>query len=353
MMLSRKWILAGALFTVVVVAGIFLATQQNWIQGKEKPNDGADSLEMIETLTPEIATLSENIHQNPKDHALYYARANAYYEFGNVKYALLDFQTAYRMDSTNASYALGFSDCLFYLNNAEGAIAVLEDFRLHDPNNVDVLVTLAVDYFKLPKPELQKSISLLDEAIKLDVQNPDAYFFKGMIFKESGDTARAISSFQTTVEVDPDFQEAYMQLGNLYALQKNKLALQYYDDAIRLDSTDREAAYAKAKFYQDNGSLTQAIADYKAMIVADPQDAQAIYNLATIYYGIDSISAAYKYYELAIRQAPAKAMSYYGKGLCAEELKKRDEAISLYTQALNLDPDLQEAEERLNILNAQ
>ena len=89
------------------------------------------------------------------------------------------------------------------------------------------------------------------------------------------------------------------------------------------------------------------------MIVKDPQDADAIYNLATIYYGIDSIATAYKYYELAIRQAPANAISYYGKGLCAEELKKRDEAISLYTQALNLDPDLQEAEKRLNILNAQ
>lgn len=353
MMLSRKWILAGAVFTIVAVVGLFLLNKSGWIQNRGKSDVEADSLDMIETVTPEIAALSENIHRNPKDHALYYARANAYYEFGNVKYALLDYQAAYQMDSTNANYALGFSDCLFDLNNAEGAIAVLEDYRLHDGNNVDVLVTLAVDYFKLPKPEMQKSIALLDEAIKLDVQNPDAYFFKGMIFKESGDTARAISSFQTTVEVDPDFQEAYMQLGNLYAAQKNKLALQYYDDAIRLDSTDRQASYAKAKFYQDIGSLSQAIADYKAMIVKDPQDADAIYNLATIYYGIDSIATAYKYYELAIRQAPANAISYYGKGLCAEELKKRDEAISLYTQALNLDPDLQEAEKRLNILNAQ
>ncbi len=352
-MFSRKGLILGIVALVAVVAGILFAVQPAWLSGRHGEDDQADSLDMIETLTPEITTLSENIHRTPNDPALYYARANAYFDYGNIKYALQDFQQAYQMDSTNASYALGFSDCLFELNNAEGAIAVLEDYRKHEPNNVDVLITLAVDYFKLPKPELLKSIQLLDEAIKLDVQNPDAYFFKGMIFKESGDTARAISSFQTTVEVDPDFQEAYMQLGNLYAAQENKLALQYYDDAIRLDSTDREAAYAKAKFYQDNGSLTQAISDYKTMIIKDPQDAEAIYNLATIYYGIDSIAAAYKYYELAIRQAPAVGISYYGKGLCAEELKKFDEAISLYTQALNLDPDLVEAEKRLQYLNAQ
>jgi|MGYP003449456646 tetratricopeptide (TPR) repeat protein len=44
-------------------------------------------------------------------------------------------------------------------------------------------------------------------------------------------------------------------------------------------------------------------------------------------------------------------MGYYGKGLCAEELKNKEEAISLYNQALNLDPDLKVAEERLLILN--
>ena len=87
------------------------------------------------------------------------------------------------------------------------------------------------------------------------------------------------------------------------------------------------------------------------MIIRNPQDADAIYNLATIYYGIDSIEKSYRYYELAIRQAPAKAMSYYGKGLCAEELKRTEEAISLYNQALNLDPDLKIAEERLLQLN--
>jgi tetratricopeptide (TPR) repeat protein len=52
-----------------------------------------------------------------------------------------------------------------------------------------------------------------------------------------------------------------------------------------------------------------------------------------------------------LKQAPAKAMGYYGKGLCAEELKNKEEAISLYNQALNLDPDLKVAEERLLILN--
>ena len=157
--------------------------------------------------------------------------------------------------------------------------------------------------------------------------------------------------FQTTIEVDPDYYSAYMQLGTAYADKNDPIAIKYLNNAIALNDTSSEAYYAIAKFYQDRGEITNAINYYKNIITRNPQDADAIYNLATIYYGIDSIEKSYRFYELAIRQAPAKAMSYYGKGLCAEELKRTDEAISLYNQALNLDPDLKMAEERLLQLN--
>jgi len=351
-MFSRKWLLAG-IATLVAVAGVSLLLFKPAIfQGRTDDQSGGDSLEMIESLTPEIAALSENIRKSPKDPGLYFARANAYFDFGNMKYALADFEKAYRMDSTNAAHALGFSDCLFELNNAEGAIAVLEDYLVHDPENVDILINLGIDYFLLPKPEYQKAIDALNAALKVDIQNADAYFYKGLIYKESGEIDKAASNFQTAVEVDPDYYDAYMQLGLVYAGKKDPIAIEYFDNAIALDSTSTEAHYAKAKFLQDAGRINEAISFYRNLITKNPQDAQAIYNLATVYYGIDSIDQAYRFYELAIRQAPAKAMSYYGKGLCAEELKKRDEAISLYTQALNLDPDLTEAEERLQQLNA-
>lgn len=353
-MKDRKWLWISVTGILLLMAAAIIVIKPSWLPGGGgKEVEVSDSLAMIEQLTPEIGTLSESIHQNPNDPGFYFARANAYFDYGNLKYALQDFEKAYRIDSTNPAHVLGFSDCLFFLNNAEGAISVLEDYRLHDPANLDVLVTLAVDYYKLPKPQLQKSIDILNEALKLDIQHADAYFYKGMIYKESGDTSKAISNFQTTVEVDPDYYDAYMQLGLLYAAQENNLALQYLNNALALDSTSREAHYAIAKFYQDTGKMSTAISYYRQLIADNPQDADAIYNLATIYYGVDSIKAAYRFYDLAIRQAPAKAMGYYGKGLCAEELKNTQEAISLYTQALNLDPDLTAAEEKLKQLNAE
>ncbi len=306
---------------------------------------------MVEQLTPEIAELSTQIIGNPQNAELFYARANEYFDFGNMKFALEDYKKAYALDSNNAAHALGLSDCLFELNNADGAIGILKNYLQHEPGNIDILMNLGIDYFLLPKPEYQKAIATFNEILKLEVQNAEAYFYKGLIYKESGDTTKAISNFQTAVETEPDFYDAYMQLGLLYAAKGDDIAIKYFNNAISLNTNSNEAHYAKAKYYQDKGRINEAIDYYKKIITADPQDADAIYNLATIYYGVDSIQQAYRFYDLAIKQAPAKAMSYYGKGLCAEELKNTEEAISLYNQALNLDPELSLAEEQLLKLN--
>lgn len=350
-MFRNKWIAGGSIAAVIIAVGILLSKQHVFPFGK-KADAGVDSLAMIEKLTPAIEDLSGQIKKTPENAGLYYARANEYFDYGNLKYAMLDYQKAYQMDSTNPAHALGLSDCLFEVNNADGAIGVLMDFLKSDPNNTDILLNLGIDYFLLPKPEYQKAMDAFNQVLKLDVQNADAYFYKGLIYKESGDTAKAISNFQTTVETDPDYYDAFMQLGSIYSAKKDPMALQYFDNAIALNDTSNEAQYAKAKFFQDNGELSEAISYYKKIITQSPQDANAIYNLATIYFGIDSIEKAYRFYDLCTRQAPANAMGYYGKGLCAEELKNYDEAVSLYTQALNLNPDLNDATARLNKLKS-
>ncbi len=352
-MFSKRKILILVIGLLVLTAGFFLFRDRIF-SGKGSPDGPViDSLAMIEKLTPQIEELSNLIKENPNDANLYYARGNAYFDFGNLKFALLDYEKAYHMDSTDAKIALGLSDCLFEVNNADGAIGILQNYLRTDPQNTDILFNLGLDYYYLPKPQYQKAIDAFNEVLKLDIQYADAYFYKGMVYKESGDTAKAISNFQTAVETDPDYFDAFMQLGIIYAAKKNDLAVKYFDNAIAVNDTSTEAQYAKAKYFQDRGKLKDAIGYYHEMIVKNPQDADAIYNLATIYFGMDSIQKAYYFYGLAIKQSPAKASAYYGKGLCAEEMKKTEEAISLYNQALNLNPDLKDAEERLLKLNAE
>jgi tetratricopeptide (TPR) repeat protein len=193
----------------------------------------------------------------------------------------------------------------------------------------------------------------LNELLKDNLQNANAYFYKGLIYKESGDTAKAVSSFQTCTEVDPDYYDAWMQLGLLYAAKGDPLAIRYYDNAIAVSDSSQEAEYAKAKFFQDVGNITDAIEYYRRLIVKDPQDADALYNLATIYFGVDSLDKAYRFFDLAIKQSPGKAYAHYGKGLCAEKMGKKEEALAYFKQAIALDPQLTFIEEKIQALNAE
>ncbi|MEZ5014571.1 MAG: tetratricopeptide repeat protein [Chitinophagales bacterium] len=340
------------LIPVVVLAllAAILFLRRDSIFGGGAHASDKDSMAVVEQLTPQIASLSLEIKKAPEDAGLYFARANAYYDYGNLKYALSDYTKAYQLDSLVPAHVLGLSDCLLELNNADGAIGLLIEYLRHDPDNIDINMNLGMDYFLLPEPKYTLALESFNKVLKQDLHNADAYFYKGLVFRETGDTTSAISSFQTTIETDPDYYDAYMQLGLIMAARHNKLALTYYDNAISLCDTCGEAHYAKAKYLQDNGKVRDAINNYKQLIIKSPQDADAIYNLATLYYGIDSIEQAYRFFDLTIKQSPARAMAYYGKGVCAEELKKTDEAISLYTQALNLDPELKEAEEKLQKL---
>jgi tetratricopeptide (TPR) repeat protein len=101
-MISKKGLVIGIIGAAVITAGILLA-KSNVFKGGNKNEVAVDSLEMAEQLTPQIADLSLQINGNPQNAGLYYARANEYFNFGNLKFALDDYKKAFLLDSTNAT----------------------------------------------------------------------------------------------------------------------------------------------------------------------------------------------------------------------------------------------------------
>ena len=95
------------------------------------------------------------------------------------KYAEADYARAFELDSNNATYVLGWSDCLFDMNEVSKAVEMLENYQLRIPGNPDIMFSLAVDYFLLPQPKYPQSIDLLNEILKQDIQNAPAYFTRG------------------------------------------------------------------------------------------------------------------------------------------------------------------------------
>ena len=89
---------------------------------------------------------------------------------------------------------------------------------------------------------------------------------KGFNLKEKGDTSAAIKTFQKAVENNPQYFEAFMQLGMLMQAQNNKLALNYFNNALKIKPNSEEALYGRGLWYQDHNDFNKAIQDRKSVV---------------------------------------------------------------------------------------
>lgn len=286
---------------------------------------------------PVIQNLTKQLEVDNDNPDLYYERAVAYSQLGNSTNALSDVAKALQFDSTNAEYYVLLGEIYFTKQEYTRALNALGKGYSIAPDDTALLLLYAK--YALMMGEREKSIKLLDEALKKNMFNTQAYFLKGLVFKEIGDTAKAISNFQTAVEQNPRYYEAYMQLGLLFSKKKNKLALDYFNNALKIDSSSYEAKYAIAMHHQEMKEYDKALELYRQFILNFPQDKEAYFNTGYIYLQIDSIEKATRSFERAIGVAPDYADAYYMRGLCAEVVKDFKNAKFFYQQTLNLNPE--------------
>src|SRR6185436_14240748 len=181
---------------------------------------------------------------------------------------------------SKAEYYLLLGDIYFSKLFIAQAVSSFEKCAALDPKNIAAELRLAELFLYLKK--YQECINHADNALRIDKTNAKAYFIKGFMFKETGDTARAISSFQTATEQNPRYFDAYMQLGNLLTQKKSSLALNYYDHALQLSKDDPDALYGKAMYYQENEAIDTAEKIYRKILETNPDYKEALFNLGYI-----------------------------------------------------------------------
>lgn len=294
---------------------------------------------------PQFKDLSAAIKKNPDNPEVYYKRGQAFLASKYYEGAINDFQKALNLNDKDVKYYYGLAEAYFLSKQVKKAIETLNQAIKIDPNNFDSHARLAWLYYYVKSYD--PAIQAVNEAIRLQPFNERVYYLKGNIYKEKGDTLKAISSYQTAVEQRSDFYEAYLQLGLLEATQNNKLAIDYLDNALRIDSNSIEALYGKAHYYQDAKDFKKALALYKKIIEKDPQFAKAFYNLGYIYLEMDSLQKANKYFDLTIKMLPEYGEAYFGRGFTYEQLGKKDLAKMDYQNALNILGEHEEAENGL------
>lgn len=294
-----------------------------------------------------ISLLSEKILENPNDTSLLHSRADLFLINGNLEGALLDLEYLYQLDSNNYQNLSNLSHVYYQLGEKgkidyfRKALLLLDKEIVTLKNELKDLSLRYKLYYYISKHK--KSLFDINNVLKLDKYIAEAYYYKGLNFFKLGDTAKAISQFQTSVEQDPDYVNAYVLLGHIYDLKGDSISELYYNNALMVDSTSTTVLYNKGKYYQDNQKLDEAKSCYLAVLRFDSKYINAYYNLGFVSLLQKNYLDGANYFSEVIYLKPDYATAYFSRGLCFKSLGEFKKANFDFRKTLELDPDFKEA----------
>lgn len=299
---------------------------------------------------PALQKITEEIKKDPDNASLYFQRGDMLDHMQMDSLALIDYKKAISLDSNRAEYYSAVGDMLFENHDLDGSVQWIEKALQLNPDDRKAHLKLAKVFLYIE--EYNMALKEINNVLRQDVYDPEGYYLKGMVYKSLKDSSKSISSFLTAIQVEPEYRDAMVQLGIMYAAQSNPLALQYYDNAYTLDTTNVFPLYARGVFYQDKGDYELAKQEYVNTIMKDRFYKNSYYNLGYIFMQQDSTQKALRQYDILTKLDPQDPEAYFNRGLAYEAMGKKEEAIIDYKQALVFDNNYRDPQERLELLGA-
>lgn len=186
-----------------------------------------------------------------------------------------------------------------------------------------------------------KAISNFEQAIKEDPEFAEAYFNIGYCHDELGEHHEAVTAFKKAIQLKPDFIEAHYNLGIAYdELKQFQESIEAYQRASELKPDFFEAFFnlgvtlGKVSRHQD------AVNAFKQAIKISPDDSESHLNLGIAYGHLSLYQEALEALKQAIRINPDDPQAHYSIGIVFLSLDDRNSALQEYKILKELDLDI-------------
>ncbi|HZV70311.1 MAG TPA: tetratricopeptide repeat protein [Saprospiraceae bacterium] len=332
---------ARATGVAFLLSFIIISSQGCKSGNRQTDEDGLTGNPVIDRLTDSIKAAPENV-------GLYLRRAQVFYDQQAYDQAIADLANVMKLDSINLRAHHLLADV--YLDHLQSSLALqtLERASRLYPDSIPTKLKLTE--FQLILKQYGAAMNTLADIMKIHPGDPEALFMLGMVYRDQGKTEQAIGAFQSAVERNPDNAEAWVILGDLMDRTHNPLAIQYFDNAIRVAPKNVATWHAKAYFLQNNDKIPEALEIYRHIHSLDPQYAEAYLNAAILLMYHDSLDAASKELDILQKIDPTNAAAWFYKGKLHQLRGENDQAKASYEQALRLDDKYEQAIDALEEL---
>lgn len=170
------------------------------------------------------------------------------------------------------------------------------------------------------------------------------YFQQGRQHYIQNRLEQAVEALQHAIRLNPDYAEAHLLLGNVYAkLLRWKEAIESYKQSIRINPDSAEAHYNWASAYANIGSYREAVEPFKRAIQINPALFEPHLNLGVTYGKMGLFDEAIEELRRALSIRPDSAEAHYNVGVVHGRRGQWREAVEEYKQAIRIKPDYAEA----------
>ena len=340
-----------------IVVALFSCKEEN--KTDYNPQTYTDLVEIDSTNIKKLMAIETLILNNPNSEEGYYQRANYRLDNNDLDGAFLDINKAMKIAPRNPD--INLTKGLVYIKKGEieKGIPFLERTIELDSMHTDGNLELA--YYYLAAKNFHTSFTLINRVIQKDKFLAKPYYLKGLWYEQKGNDDLAISSYQTAIERNPNYYEAYLALGSIHDKNDDPLAIQYFNSAIAVWPTSIEAWRAKGMSFYDHNEFEEAMLCFDTILSIDSTFEVSYFDMGRTLIDLcyvdnskqknDSLlSEAISNFDKALAINSNYVPARYNRALCLEEQGNAQLATQEYKAILQSEPNYEPAIEALNRL---
>ncbi|MDP1622554.1 MAG: tetratricopeptide repeat protein [Bacteroidales bacterium] len=317
-------------------------------------HSGGDSpggnLHGSDSTRQQLEVLNRQIEADVSNPVLYQKRARFFFLDRKFDNALKDVQKAISLDDSKSTPYIILSDIYLLMGKSEDSRDALNKAISKNPTDTDAFQKLAKLY--LIMKDYKNCYATVKQLLAIDNGNASAYFTRAIALLEQGDTIRAVDDLKQAVDKNQEYYEAYIQLGELYAIKKDRMAELYLKNALTLRPKSREALYMLGLYYQETGKYDEAISTYQVLSKADTAFREASFNTGYIYLVyLKDFKKAAQFFSESLKKDPQYFEAYFNRGYACELAGDYQKAYDDYQKSLKIRVNYDKAIEGLNRLD--
>jgi tetratricopeptide (TPR) repeat protein len=260
-----------------------------------------------------------------------------YIKKNNESKAIDCFEECFKIDSLNFKVSFVLSELYFKK-------VLLQKSQLHLKNCLKLDSLQTQPYLNLAqlfifKSDYKSAFKYINSGLRINNHIPQAYFMKGVCYKHLRDTVKALSSFKTAIEIDPNYFASYPEIGLILTSQNDSNGIHYYRNALEVSPKNSEAWFGLAWSYQAFDKSDLAMKEYEGILDSYPNFIDAKFNLGLLRLDNDELSKAKKLFFEVVNQQPKNIDAYYNLYKCFSLEGAVIKAQEFKTIVLELNPE--------------